>query len=79
MLFFSSPLVPFTSHSHELGSGSHGVDTQGDNINIMSRFCARQWRASSRGSSYSETRFDWKGLGDLIHRGIHGRRFLWAT
>lgn len=26
--------------------GSHGVDTQGDNINIMSRSCARQWRAS---------------------------------
>lgn len=74
--FFSPPVFFFFSLSPPIGSlsslsrgsqlhGSHGVDTQGDNINIMSRFCARQCPILlSKMLLFGEgTRLGWKGLG----------------
>lgn len=65
--------LSFPSRSHEC-AGSSVVDTRGDNINIMSRFRARQWEPP-----VSLLRDLLKGLGVLFRPAIHVWRFLWAT
>lgn len=65
----------FPSRSYEcVGSNVVLFDIRGDNINIMSRFRARQWRLPT-----SLLRDSLKGPRALFRPTIHGRRFLWVT